>query len=585
MKTNIALLISILTLILLFFFLRVTIPKESQNLAGNLITEGIYGYDLDSENKTINGLSLKDNDVYYLVMETIDEEKNINNYQLKKLDIYKNDQKEIDSQNNYNSYCTLKEENIFCLTETSLDIYDLNFHKIFSYTSKEQIEEANYFPYKDIYARYYNNEIYLIRNKQEESYRTISSDNNLYYEDYFSTNSNTYIILIDEDGNFYLYDINENKLTQIKQEHYFKYENGIIFYNEKIFMIHDLMNHKIIEYENNIQEDYYYTGTFNKENSTFYLYDIIENKLFIENLNERTIQELDTTILSKDNPISKLIIKNNYLYIYVLQDKDNLYVIDINQLQLPIINIDEYENEVISNINTKINNIKDNYNVNIKIKDDAIIKFPDFSAEPLTKNELILESLNKIETILVKYDRSFFESFYNNGFVGLNLYLTGELTPSDYETQVANPAAYSLTFNGEYMIVIDLNQPNIEELLCHELLHNLEFNLNNQNIYLFKNWNHYNPTGFKYNNSYTSDTHDNYTLTEKEKENVYFIDYYSHTYETEDRARVFERICSCEEDSIVNEYPNLYEKGVYLKEEITKYYPNLNDTGLFNSLN
>lgn len=585
MKTNIALLISILTLILLFFFLRVTIPKESQNLAGNLITEGIYGYDLDSENKTINGLSLKDNDVYYLVMETIDEEKNINNYQLKKLDIYKNEQKEIDSQNNYNSYCTLKEENIFCLTETSLDIYDLNFHKIFSYTSKEQIEEANYFPYKDIYARYYNNEIYLIRNKQEESYRTISSDNNLYYEDYFSTNSNTYIILIDEDGNFYLYDINENKLTQIKQEHYFKYENGIIFYNEKIFMIHDLMNHKIIEYENNIQEDYYYTGTFNKENSTFYLYDIIENKLFIENLNERTIQELDTTILSKDNPISKLIIKNNYLYIYVLQDKDNLYVIDINQLQLPIINIDEYENEVISNINTKINNIKDKYNVNIKIKDDAIIKFPDFSAEPLTKNELILESLNKIETILVKYDRSFFESFYNNGFVGLNLYLTGELTPSDYETQVANPAAYSLTFNGEYMIVIDLNQPNIEELLCHELLHNLEFNLNNQNIYPFKNWNHYNPTGFKYNNSYTSDTHDNYTLTEKEKENVYFIDYYSHTYETEDRARVFERICSCEEDSIVNEYPNLYEKGVYLKEEITKYYPNLNDTGLFNSLN
>ena len=585
MKTNIALLISILTLILLFFFLRVTIPKESQNLAGNLITEGIYGYDLDSENKTINGLSLKDNDVYYLVMETIDEEKNINNYQLKKLDIYKNDQKEIDSQNNYNSYCTLKEENVFCLTETSLDIYDLNFHKIFSYTSKEQIEEANYFPYKDIYARYYNNEIYLIRNKQEESYRTISSDNNLYYEDYFSTNSNTYIILIDEDGNFYLYDINENKLTQIKQEHYFKYENGIIFYNEKIFMIHDLMNHKIIEYENNIQEDYYYTGTFNKENSTFYLYDIIENKLFIENLNERTIQELDTTILSKDNPISKLIIKNNYLYIYVLQDKDNFYVIDINQLQLPIINIDEYENEVISNINTKINNIKDKYNVNIKIKDDAIIKFPDFSAEPLTKNELILESLNKIETILVKYDRSFFESFYNNGFVGLNLYLTGELTPSDYETQVANPAAYSLTFNGEYMIVIDLNQPNIEELLCHELLHNLEFNLNNQNIYPFKNWNHYNPTGFKYNNSYTSDTHDNYTLTEKEKENVYFIDYYSHTYETEDRARVFERICSCEEDSIVNEYPNLYEKGVYLKEEITKYYPNLNDTGLFNSLN
>ena len=72
---------------------------------------------------------------------------------------------------------------------------------------------------------------------------------------------------------------------------------------------------------------------------------------------------------------------------------------------------------------------------------------------------------------------------------------------------------------------------------------------------------------------------------EKDINNVKFIDYYSHTYETEDRARVFENICSCNEDSKINDYPNLYAKGLYLKEEITKYYPNLNNTGLFNSLN
>ena len=135
------------------------------------------------------------------------------------------------------------------------------------------------------------------------------------------------------------------------------------------------------------------------------------------------------------------------------------------------------------------------------------------------------------------------------------------------------------------MIVIDLNQPNIEELLCHELLHNLEFNLNNQSVNVFNKWNTYNPTNFIYNNSYTADTTYDYTLTEEDKNNVYFIDYYSHTYETEDRARVFEKICSCTEDSIVKDYPRLYEKGLYLESEITKYYPSLANTGLFNSLN
>ena len=67
--------------------------------------------------------------------------------------------------------------------------------------------------------------------------------------------------------------------------------------------------------------------------------------------------------------------------------------------------------------------------------------------------------------------------------------------------------------------------------------------------------------------------------------NVYFIDYYSHTYAAEDRARVFERICSCDENSIINDYPNLYQKGLYLKEEITKYFPSLTQTSLFDSLN
>ena len=585
MKKNIALLISIVALILFIVFFRVNIVKEEKTLKGNLISDAIYGYDLKTSGMAVNGMIAKEENIYYLLMEVVDEEKGIYNYELKKLDIYQNKVTTIAFLNEINSYCSLKEENIYCSTSKDFTVYDLELKETFSYTYQEESLEASYVPYKDIYIKIENNEIYLIRNKEEILYRQMNSETPLLYDNYYITDNNTYIIFLDEFGYYYLYDINENKLINTEAKEYIKYDNGIFVYDINNLKIYDLINEKTVEYENQIQETYYYTGTLNKDNTIFYLYDIIENKLYIENALEGTIQELDTTTISQDNPIARLLLTDHYLYVYVLQDELNFYVIDLEKLDLPITNMKEYNDELTNKINQKINEIDKNYNVNINIKEDAIIKFPDFYAETMLNNEQILESLDKIDTILAKYDLDFFNSFYENGYTGLNLYLTGPLTPSDYETQASNPAAYSLTFNGEYMIVIDLNQPNIEELLCHELLHNLEFNLNNQSVNVFNKWNTYNPTNFIYNNSYTADTTYDYTLTEEDKNNVYFIDYYSHTYETEDRARVFEKICSCTEDSIVKDYPRLYEKGLYLESEITKYYPSLANTGLFNSLN
>ena len=236
-------------------------------------------------------------------------------------------------------------------------------------------------------------------------------------------------------------------------------------------------------------------------------------------------------------------------------------------------------------LNEKVQELEKKYNITIKIKEKAIIAFPDFSANLENNNKRIFESLLKIEFILSKYNKDFFNSFYDNEYNGLNIYLTSTLTPSDYETQISNPAAYSLVFNNEYMIVIDINQTNIEELLCHELMHNLEFQLNNEGIIPFKEWENYNPENFYYNYDYTKEYVFNYTLDEDELINTYFIDKYSHTYPAEDRARIFEKICSCNKKSFINDYINLYIKGAYLKDEIIKYYPSLKDSSLFNSLN
>jgi len=172
-----------------------------------------------------------------------------------------------------------------------------------------------------------------------------------------------------------------------------------------------------------------------------------------------------------------------------------------------------------------------------------------------------------------------FAEIYLNDMKGLNIYLTSNLTPSDYETQIANPAAYSLINNNEYTIVIDINEPNIEELFCHELMHNIEFNLENKNIKAFYNWENLNPENFYYLNSYTSPSKFNYTLTEESKDLVYFIDLYSHSYPSEDRSRIFEHVCT--NDIKINDYINLKNKANYLKEEILKYYPMLKNSKIF----
>ena len=63
---------------------------------------------------------------------------------------------------------------------------------------------------------------------------------------------------------------------------------------------------------------------------------------------------------------------------------------------------------------------------------------------------------------------------------------------------------------------------------------------------------------------------------------IYFIDSYSHTFQSEDRARVFEQFCT--EDNIFDKYPNIRKKAEYLKKEIIDIYPSIKDSKLFDRL-
>lgn len=573
MKKNIALFVGIISLITFIFVFQLTLNKD-KTLGGKYLENGLYLYNLAQEDNYIDNFTIIENEVYYLVGNYVDELKT--EYTLYKINI---DTKKQETIENIEAItCSLKERNVICERENEVLLYDLNLNELASSLKENKDYQYNIFPYKDNYIVMENNTLYILNNKKTK-FRTIENMDNSFYQDYFYTDDNTYI-LINQNAKYYLYDINKNEQKEIDYVNYFEYRNGFYFINENTIKIIDLKNDLELEYTNFLEKDTIYSSDISKDNNHFYFYDTDRNSLYIEDFKENTIIEYKLPI-KKESGINNIKIDNHFLYILDLEG--NLYILNLEEITNKEQDIEEYKKKEEEEVRNIISKIKDNYNVNIKIKEETNIKYPDFYAEVEKDNEKILNALESIEKILSKLNKEFFYSFYDLEYDGLNIYLTGTLSPSNYETQVSNPAAFSLVFKNEYMIVLDIEQHSLEDLLCHELEHNIENNSNYHNKIMFEKWDELNPKDFYYKYSYTENTTQNYTLTEEDKKNVYFIDTYSHTYPTEDRARVFEYVCASTIDIDLKDYPNLNTKAEYIKEEIIKAFPSLEGSLLFNN--
>jgi len=578
MKKNLTLLLSIIALFLILNFCTFTIEKK-QILSG-VVNNFVYAYELNEENKEWLGYNIIDNNIYYLL-----KDKTSNTYEMNERNIYEDKNKKRQEKEIIDASCRLIGEYIQCLENKKIKLYNYDFEPIYETEQKEEYS-SKIIPYKDTYLKIQNNILYLTQNKQEKQFKKLPEKvSNFLIEDYFYTKENTFLLLYSLNENKYnLYNINENTEEEIISKNAYKFNAGFYFYDNTKYTIFDLIKEKKEEYINKDLTDDYYVSILDNDNKILYKMNTIENKLtMIDFINNKTSDiELD---FIKNDAVNSFQLIENHLFIELSEDTSKLYLLDIKKMNIEWKNIEEINNKQETKLASEIENIKNTYNVSIEIKENTNINYPDFHAEIESNNTKIENSLIRINNILEKYNKEFFDSFYLNHKEGLHVYLTSTLTPSNLDIQVANPAAYSLIYQNKYMIVIDINQPNIEELLCHELLHNLEFVLKDQNQKPFQKWNNYNPIEFNYNNSYTAPYIYNYTIAEEEKNNVYFIDKYSHTFEAEDRARVFENICACKEKSIINDYPNLLKKGLYLEEEIYRFYPSLKDTSLFNSIN
>lgn len=433
--------------------------------------------------------------------------------------LYKYQNQETTKKELPSNQCTINYY-IECLTPTSNIVYDLNIKEIYKSFN------TNLIPYKDTFLNQKNNILYLNQNNKEIAFQPLKYENII---DYYYTPQNTYLLFKEEA--YYLYNINTKEYTEINIENHNKYQFGFYFFNNNILKIYNL--------DSNMEQEYHNSN--NLQIST-----ISNNKLYFYNHN-LNILDLETNNLTKleETNIEDIIVLNN---------------------EIIIKQANKYKSLTVEEPEPSVSTLEKDYNLKIYTKDTAIIEFPDFHAEAEYNNETIHNALNNFEPILSKLSSKFFKNFPT-----INLYLTSTLFPSDYNTQVSNPAAYSLYYNDKYMIVININEPNLKDIIAHELMHNLEYYLKNNNQEPFSKWNELNPQEFNYLNSYTKESPYDYTLNDI-KEAAYFIDKYSHTYAEEDRARIFEVICANQD---LSQYPKITAKANYLKEELIKYYPTL----------
>lgn len=567
MKKNIAIIISIMTLVFVISTFRIYYEKSIKTLAGEKLYNYLYKYKLNLDNTNeLNSTTILEDKIYFLTNTS-------STYTLYSKDLYSRDNIKIKDFNA--DTCDINNIYITCNTNDIMSIYNILTNKSLEI---DYNENSYIIPYKDTNLKLESNKLILLENNMDFTFRTIKE--HYTFETFYKTEDTTYILLNNyQNKTYYLYDIKKDNYEKILSDTFTTYQNGLVFMNSDTINIYDLKNNKTKKYTNNMDITLDYVNTLSIDSKNLYL--INEDNLEIINLELNTKKLISLNKLNITSVITNIFEIDSTIYLETIYD-NSVYRLDIKEF--PVKNI----KNILANFSSKENiiatsNLED-YKINIKTKEEAIIEFPDFSAELIMDDTKIKDNISRLEKIANKFNKDFFENFYLNDYEGLNVYLTGTLTPSNYDTQASNPAAYSLEYNKEYMMVIDINEPNIEELFCHELMHNIEFNLKNKNLEAFPKWEEYNPDNFFYTYSYTKNSNFNYSLNEIDSSKVYFVDIYSHTYPLEDRARIFEKICSVD-NSILNNYPNLKAKGEYLKEEILTNYPTLKETILFNSLN
>lgn len=206
----------------------------------------------------------------------------------------------------------------------------------------------------------------------------------------------------------------------------------------------------------------------------------------------------------------------------------------------------------------------------------------DYTCGYVDDGEKIRRALNIISKALAGYPKGIFEDMCAGQYGGIEFYLCGAFTPTDGSGIGSAAAITSTRFGSLIITAFNVNYPEVmEQNLAHELMHVMEHRLEaycgEHDIPYEDQWGALNPDGFAYYESYHdedgNEIYDASDTTWESGSGAYFVDPYSKSFATEDRARVFENLYM-NNDGIFKS-GHLRAKGKYLCDLIRKAFPSV----------
>ena len=219
--------------------------------------------------------------------------------------------------------------------------------------------------------------------------------------------------------------------------------------------------------------------------------------------------------------------------------------------------------------------LEEQYGVRILMGENIPTEFTDYTAETVTDPSIMEGSLAVLGNVLSLYPEGFFEQLCGDYYRGVALYLTGEMTPLNADSNISNASAFATESNGLMQIAFDLYDDLEPSTVIHELTHAADYRFLGEGLFSEENWNAMNPDGFSYYYSYIDENGESYEYSGSTdytaeggvpSEEVYFIDPYSKTFPMEDRARLMENLLSGQ-----SPYAGAFRSG-HVQEKLTYYF-------------
>lgn len=226
------------------------------------------------------------------------------------------------------------------------------------------------------------------------------------------------------------------------------------------------------------------------------------------------------------------------------------------------------------------------YGINIYLADECKREFPGYHAEPVYQTRLIKESLTVLEKALSSYPDDFFRQLNIPETGKLGIYIAGNFSTVGNDNPDHANGVYFHEEGSQYLVLNASNFSSLESTIYHEISHAIDlyakFTAPLKSLYDYEDdiFNQLNPAGFSYDYSYrrNEDKKDLAFTAASQSDNVYFIDYYSKSFPSEDRARIMENAMHPQGIDYF-QYPALRRKLEYMSRFLREIF----DTGKWES--